>query len=143
MKDELAADEYWNEEDGLIYCAKCRTPRQYRFTWLGEVRTPRMLCRCQAAEADRVRREKEHREFLDRVSRLKAAGLQDSSLRAFTFANDNGMNPEIGRARKYVNHWPEMRKKNIGLLLWGDVGTGKSFFAGRNANALIEQESPC
>lgn len=37
-------------------------------------------------------------------------------------------------------HWPEMRERNVGLLLWGGVGTGKSFMAGCIANALMEQE---
>ena len=40
----------------------------------------------------------------------------------------------------YVAHWPEMQEKNVGLLLWGGVGTGKSFMAGCIANALMEQE---
>lgn len=42
-------------------------------------------------------------------------------------------------ARKYVNEWEEMRKKNIGYMVMGPVGTGKSFFAGCIANALMEQ----
>lgn len=33
-------------------------------------------------------------------------------------------------------------KSNIGLLLFGDVGTGKSFFAGCIANALLDQDVP-
>ena len=33
-----------------------------------------------------------------------------------------------------------MQKENIGYLLWGGVGTGKSYFAGCIANALMEQE---
>lgn len=44
------------------------------------------------------------------------------------------------KSETYVNHWPEMREKNVGLLLWGGVGTGKSFMAGCIANALMEQE---
>ena len=32
--------------------------------------------------------------------------------------------------------------ENLGLLLWGGVGTGKSFLAGCIANALMEQEVP-
>ena len=43
-------------------------------------------------------------------------------------------------AHRYVDKWAEVRTKNIGLLLWGGVGTGKSFFAGCIANALMEQE---
>ena len=35
-----------------------------------------------------------------------------------------------------------MRAENLGLLLWGGVGTGKSFLAGCIANALMEKEIP-
>ena len=40
----------------------------------------------------------------------------------------------------YVEHWEIMREENNGYLLWGKVGTGKSYFAGCIANALMEQE---
>lgn len=42
-------------------------------------------------------------------------------------------------AQAYVEHWEEMQKKNLGYILWGPVGTGKSFFAGCIANALMEK----
>ncbi len=42
----------------------------------------------------------------------------------------------------YVDYWPQAFKKNIGLLLFGDVGTGKSFLAGCIANALLERDVP-
>ena len=45
-------------------------------------------------------------------------------------------------AHRYVEQWQTMRTENIGLLLWGGVGTGKSFLAGCIANALMEQEVP-
>ena len=35
-----------------------------------------------------------------------------------------------------------MKARSLGLLLWGDVGTGKSFFAGCIANALLDQGIP-
>ena len=42
----------------------------------------------------------------------------------------------MDKAHAYVENWKEAYKSNIGLLLFGDVGTGKSFFAGCIANAL-------
>ena len=36
--------------------------------------------------------------------------------------------------------WEDMKAGNIGYLLWGSVGTGKSYLAGCIANALMEQE---
>ena len=60
----------------------------------------------------------------------------------WTFENDNGRNPQMHHARRYVEQWQTMRAENLGLLLWGGVGTGKSFLAGCIANALMEQEVP-
>ena len=45
-------------------------------------------------------------------------------------------------AHIYVEHWEEMRAENRGYLLWGNVGTGKTYLAGCIANALMEQEIP-
>ena len=41
------------------------------------------------------------------------------------FANDNGQNPLMDKARAYVENWKEAYRNNTGLLLFGDVGTGK------------------
>lgn len=46
------------------------------------------------------------------------------------------------KAKTYVDRWAEMKEKNLGLLIWGNVGTGKTFFAGCIANALIEKGIP-
>lgn len=124
----LQEDEYRNESDNLIHCAKCKTPRQHHVVVLGKEMVVPIRCRCQQEVQDKEEAERKHREFLDQVSRLKANGLQDKSLREYTFANDKGYNPEMQKAHDYVVHWSEMKAKSIGLLLWGDVGTGKSFF---------------
>ena len=134
--------EYRNEADGLIYCAKCHTPRQHRIQLNDRVLLPTVRCRCQQEAYEKEEAERKQQEFLMQVSRLKTNGLQDKSLRDYTFANDKGYNPEIQKAHDYVAHWEEMKAKSLGLLLWGDVGTGKSFFAGCIANALLEKGIP-
>lgn len=48
----------------------------------------------------------------------------------------------MDKAHAYVENWKEAYKSNIGLLLFGDVGTGKSFFAGCITNALLDQNVP-
>ena len=48
----------------------------------------------------------------------------------------------MDKARAYVENWKGAYKSNIGLLLFGDVGTGKSFLAGCIANALLDQDVP-
>lgn len=139
---DLQEDEYRNEVDNLIYCAKCNTPRQHHIAVLGKKMIVPVPCRCQQEQRDKEEAERKQREFMEQVSRLKSNGLQDKALREYAFANDKGYNPEIQKAHDYVTHWEEMKAKSIGLLLWGDVGTGKSFFAGCIANALLEQGVP-
>ena len=68
--------------------------------------------------------------------------MQDKSLHDYNFSNDKGYNPEMQKAHEYVSHWEEMKANSLGLLLWGDVGTGKSFFAGCIANALLDKGIP-
>ena len=139
---ELRSDENIGN-DGLIYCSKCHTPRQKRIEVAGRTIEPRCMCACQTEDYDRREQERKHREFLDIVAKNRSIGLPDSSLRKHTFENDLGHNPKQMRmAKRYVQHWEELRKNATGLLLWGDVGTGKSFIAGCIANALLDKGVP-
>ena len=47
--------------------------------------------------------------------------------------------PQLAKARGYVQHWDEFKKAGIGLIMFGNVGTGKSYAAGCIANALIDR----
>lgn len=139
---QLREDEYL-DESGLIYCSKCRTPRQKRINAVGRTIEPRCMCACQTAEYEQRERERKHREFLDTVAKNRSIGLPDPELRKHTFENDLGYNPkQIEMAKRYVQHWEEFRETASGLLLWGNVGTGKSFIAGCIANALLDKGVP-
>ena len=130
-------------EDGLLYCGSCNTPKEAFFPngrkLFGHDRHP---AECQCRQEAREKQEEEERARLhhEKVQRLKLQGFTDWAMQNWTFENDNRQNPQMQLAQRYVNHWPEMREKNVGLLLWGGVGTGKSFMAGCIANALMEQE---
>ena len=138
----LREDEYLNE-DSLICCSKCHTPRQKRINAMGKTMEPRCMCACQTAEYEKREQERKHREFLDMVERNRSVGLPDPELRKHTFENDLGYNPkQIAIAKQYVQHWDEFLASSTGLLLWGNVGTGKSFIAGCIANALLDKGVP-
>lgn len=128
-------------EDGLLYCGKCSTPKQFRME--APPLEGRLLphpCRCEQERIDREAAEQEAQRRRQAVADLKRRGFTDPAMREWTFANDNGKCPQMKHARFYVEHWDTMREENIGYLLWGGVGTGKSYFAGCIANALMEQE---
>lgn len=97
-------------------------------------------CLCRQAVREKQEAEEKARLHHENVRRLKLQGFTDWAMQNWTFENDHGQNPQMQLAQRYVNHWPEMREKNVGLLLWGGVGTGKSYMAGCIANALMEQE---
>lgn len=128
-------------KDGLLYCGKCRTPKQFRMEAPPlEGRLLPHLCHCEQERIDREAAEQEARRHRQAVTDLKRQGFTDPAMRGWTFANDNGKCPQMKHARFYVEHWDTIQEENIGYLLWGGVGTGKSYFAGCIANALMEQE---
>ena len=139
---ELQPDEYFHDSDNLIYCAKCHTPRQGRYTLQGRVFIPPIRCKCQQELYDQEETKRKLLEKQAEIERMKASGLQDKALYDYTFDKDNGINPEMAYAHKYVENWEDMKANSSGLLLCGNVGTGKSFFAGCIANALLEKGVP-
>lgn len=130
-------------KDGLLYCGKCHTPKKAFFAknlvLMGKNRHP-VDCRCRKMEREQqevaIRRQKRS----ELVRRLKAGGFSDTAMLDWNFENDDGRAPQMHYAHRYVEQWQTMRAENLGLLLWGGVGTGKSFLAGCIANALMEQE---
>ena len=144
MTQTTPEPEDYTGEDGLLYCGKCRKPKEAYFpketaAWLGHDRHP-AECDCQRAAREKREAAEKRRTHLEAVERLKQRGFTNPAMREWTFDNDNGKCPQMKHARSYVECWEQMKAENIGLLLWGKVGTGKSYFAGCIANALMERE---
>ena len=139
---EVREDEYLDGATGLICCRKCGTPRQKRLTLDGKVYLPRTLCQCQQAQREAKEEARRQREQAERILRLRRTGLPEPMLWNCTFDNDKGINPEIQKIKRYVDHWEEMYSRAIGLLLTGGVGTGKTYLAACAANALIDRGVP-
>ena len=128
-------------EDGLLYCGKCHTAKQFRLDVPSlEGRLLPHLCRCRQEQLDREAAKQEACRRRQTVADLKRRGFTDTAMQEWTFTNDNGKCQQMKHAHFFVEHWEIMRTENIGYLLWGGVGTGKSYFAGCIANALMEQE---
>ena len=140
MRD-LLIDEYLGA-DGLIHCRHCDGARQIQVELFGKQDTVFCLCQCQTEKRDREDEEYHLRARMTEIRQLKADGLQDAALRQYTFANDLGYQPESAKLRAYVEQFPEMLKSGAGLLLWGGVGTGKTFLAACVANALLDRNIP-
>ena len=127
-------------ENGLWYCGKCNTPKQIEIKAFGGTHKPFCNCDC---EKQRIEAEEEHKkqaEFNNRVKELRRNGFPDAEMMSWTFANDDMENEQITKAMKrYVENFDELKKQGKGLLLYGNVGRGKTYSACEVANALIDK----
>ncbi len=145
MAEVTPESEDYMGEDGLLYCGKCRTPRVAYFedgkTLFGLDRHP---TECACRKAERIKREEaeKHRKHLQIVEDLKRNGFINDEMRNWTFENLWKQRKQSEIARIFVEDFADMQKENMGLLFWGNVGTGKSYLAGCIANALMEKEIP-
>lgn len=116
------------ERDGLLYCGTCHEPKQC-FVEIGGIKKKvPCVCRCQQKEPDNS----------DRIEQLQLRGGVSPS---YTFDRAHP-SKVIDACRRYAGKWDDMVKRNIGLLLWGDVGTGKTYAAHCICNELIKRDIP-
>lgn len=139
-----AEGDYHNEE-GLLMCGKCHTQKECVLTKKdGTTRTVRCACDCSVAQNAREAEEKRKRDRMQYLDSMRRTGFPDAEMREWTFAKSDHTDPKTENvARKYASNFNAMREKGIGLLLCGQVGTGKSFLAASIANELISQGTPC
>ena len=139
VKNPLTPEDYAGVTKGCkaIFCGVCNEPKRVwreidAIGFHGFVPT---LCACGRKRAAERLAEKatETRQTL----RTKAGSLSPdcefiSSVRS----------PEMDACWRYVKNWDEMRERNVGLLLWGGNGSGKSHAAQCIANELLNQDPP-
>lgn len=143
---EHAAEPEDYRVDGILYCGKCRTSKEIlvpeeQARQLG-LRSNLFSVRCACSRAKLEEKDARAQELAHRkkVEQLKkdCFGTADA-MREWTFENDDGSNPKMEYIHNFVDRWEEVCEKGLGLLIWGGIGTGKSFAAACIANALIEQ----
>lgn len=134
-------------EDNLYYCGKCNTRKQALIDFscsIGEKRVVPIICKCREAELKAEEEARKQREFFDKVMRMRNTGFPEKAMREWTFDNDDGSNLTLTNAMKnYVEHFDTFKAEGKGLLLFGTVGTGKTYLAACVANALISKGIPC
>ncbi len=138
----ISGEDYINPADGLLYCGKCHTPKQCRITFCGKEYTPYCTCRCRQEEFEAERAERRKRQL---EADIRSASGIPSKLLQYRFENYavTAENEKAYRVcRKYADNFGTMLSKNQGLLLWGRVGTGKTFSAACIANALLDAGVP-
>ena len=138
-----APDDYINSADGLKYCGKCHTPKEAFFPAdlqaQGFTKHP-VMCKCAAERREREEAERREYERMSYMTMLRSEAFRDVPASGWRFESAAVTTSQLAKARGYAQNWDEFKKAGIGLLLFGNVGTGKSYAAGCIANALIDKE---
>ncbi len=155
--DKIASNRQTGRTQGdylrgnILYCGKCNTPKQRTIqfpTFDGsgnkEEKVVRCMCKCESEERDRQIKKEEHQQEMMRIERLREASLikeklRNASLKTFQTTPENKKLFTI--VSNYVDNFEEMYRSGEGLLLFGPVGTGKSYAAACIANELLSRST--
>ena len=134
-------------KDGLLYCGKCNTPKEMKLPNVFDPNgSPHMIvpipCSCREAEIDAEVAKRKQRERRIRAQEamqmLESIGAITRPTSTFSKSvSDVGKNEMI--VRRYAERFDKALAENIGLMLFGQMGCGKTFYAQCIANAVIDQ----
>ncbi len=133
-------EEKARDDEGMPVCSVCGKPKKRRIPVPFGMESMVIPCMCDCEiEAERVRREEEERREREALAakRRKECFSASGFFRGCTFDTDDGRSPkQSALCKRYAETFDV--EDPAGLLLWGSVGTGKSFMSSAIANAVID-----
>lgn len=137
---QIGAKDYI--KDKLIYCGHCNTAKEMYFNFSdGTVKKVPIMCKCKEQSYTNAETGKADAEAKEKLLKFHAR-YSDIAIADAEATLDNAKaqtdsdRETIRRLKNYVDNWERVKASNLGLLFWGDVGTGKTFYASCIVNAL-------
>lgn len=142
--EEVLKEDEFLGEDGLPHCKNCKDRRV--FVSEDESMCFRGMCKCLEEEQKRREAEEQRRQRIVRFNmsvesaligeryrnaRFETATITDSNRIAFT------------KCANYAKHYEEMMRQNIGLYIYGDNSSGKTYLTACLCNELIWNGAEC
>ena len=141
IKNQVIHEGDWFEGE-ILYCGKCKQARRKYRDVGGVKKLTTEMCKCEQEEEQEKRRKEEEQKRIERSEELRRVSLMDEKFKSSTFdvflqTQHNARALKLSKS--YCDRFPEMIKKNQGLLFYGGVGTGKTFLAACIANNVLDQ----
>lgn len=152
METELLAKTIEkNLQNGLDYdtpiktCEKCGDPIQKDIVILNVLRRVPIVCSCRKKELEKKAIEDENKEKQIRLNRIFKNSLMDEKFKQCTFENwnhDIGSEKIFNICSKYASNFTKAKEDNLGLMLYGEPGNGKTHAVSCIANYLMLRGIP-
>ncbi|MBR3741000.1 MAG: ATP-binding protein [Clostridia bacterium] len=131
----------YRDQEGFLVCGHCGGRKEFDLEILGKLRRVPCSCTCEQAaveaerQADRLQRQKDR--INNSVQWLREMGCLITPEATFS-RNDGKSRKNTETLVRYAEKFDQAAEKNIGLMLYGETGAGKTFFAECIANRLAQ-----
>lgn len=134
-----ANENDYTDENGIIYCGICHSPRQLDVTLCGKPMRVFCACKCVSQAAERLKAEKNAAGAQEKAESFRRQGFTDIAYLGMTFDKDENPEHTLSKASRHYAECFSPTPQQHGIMFMGNVGTGKTFYACCIANAVIDR----
>lgn len=137
-------DDEYIAENGLPYCKNCKTPRVYASD--DKKFVARCMCKCESEAEERREKAEARQKVIDEFNNRSSLSMIGDRYRNIRFADatiTEHNRTAYQKCQAYIENAKAMRENNIGLYIYGDNSSGKTYLTACICNELLWRGFRC